>query len=56
MKGGVGREQAEREVYEGADTPDHRHADLCFDCHTVENGGEISSQRRERHFSRGGTA
>lgn len=42
-----------REPYEGAPTPEHRHASLCFDCLTVANGGAIGDERRAIHFDGG---
>ena len=49
-------DRVDREQYEHPADPDHPHASLCFDCHTVANGGSISPLRRDRHFSRGGRA
>lgn len=37
----------EREQYEPAESHDDPHVQLCFDCHTVGTGGEISARRRE---------
>ena len=49
-------DEVDRERYEGADDPDHPHAQLCFDCHTVGAGGSISDRRRELHFDGGVSA
>lgn len=43
-------DDVEREQYESPADPDHPHAQLCFDCHTVGAGGQISERRRELHF------
>ena len=42
--------EATRETYTCPDDPKHPHARLCFDCHTVKNGGSITPRRREIHF------
>jgi len=39
-----------REPYSTPEAPDHPHTQLCFDCHTVANGGSVDSRRRATHF------
>ncbi|WP_265108239.1 hypothetical protein [Halosolutus halophilus] len=48
--------EVERVEYEGVDSHDHPHSAKCFDCLTVNAGGEVSPCRRGIHFSGGGSA
>lgn len=46
-------ENVAREPYAVPRDPDHPHAQLCFDCDTVDNGGTIDDRRRDLHFAGG---
>jgi len=39
----------ERESYVHPSDPEHKHAHLCFDCHTVQHGGSVRDRHRGRH-------
>lgn len=49
-------DEVDREEYEAPEDPDHGHAHLCFDCHSVKTGGSINETRRDRHFNGGASA